>query len=106
MSLSSPSDVQARLEDIEKDLALRQNELETAALDWFKAKRDREKSHAEVFLLDTGTVAERKAKADLATADVGCVQEGKYEGLRSVVRVLETRANIGMSLLRSQGRAA
>lgn len=106
MSLSSPAVVQARLEEIETDLASRQNDLEAAALDWFKAKREREKSHAEVFLNDTGTVAERKAKADLATADVGCAEEGKYEGLRGVVRVLDTRAAIGMAILKSQGRAA
>ncbi len=51
--------------------------LEIALNDRLDDKRDREKSHAEVFLKGTGTVAERKAKADLATADVGVCRGGQ-----------------------------
>jgi hypothetical protein len=58
-TLSNPVAVRDRLEEIERDLAMLQNDLE----------------------------------------------EARYEALRAVGRVLETRANIGMSLLRSQGRA-
>ena len=76
--LSHPAAVKVRLEGIEDDLAVRQNRLETAALDWFRAKRDREKERATQFL------AAQKA----------------------VVRVLDTRAAIGMSILRSQERAS
>ncbi len=106
MSLSSPAAVQARLEEIEGDLASRQNELEAAALDWFKAKRDREKEHARIFIATTGTVAERKAAADKKTADMGRDAEAAYEAQKAVVRVLDTRAAIGMAILKSQGRAA
>lgn len=104
-ALSSPSEVLARLEMIEQDLAIRQNSLEAAAFAWFRAKRDREKAHAVAFLAATGTVAERSAKADRETAVMGSLEEAEYEAVKAVVRVLETRASIGQSVLRSQGRS-
>ena len=52
------------------------------------------------------TVAERKAEADLECSVYGKDDEARYEALKAVTRVLETRASIGMSLLRSYGRAA
>ena len=106
MTLSTPQAVEARLEEIETDLATRQNDYETAALEWFRAKREREKRHAEEFLRADGSVAERAAKADKATAEIGVDAEASYEATRAVVRTLETRASIGQSILRAQSRAA
>lgn len=106
MTLSDPAAVMARLEEIEHDLALRQNELEEAAFCWFKAKRDREKQRAEAFLGAEGTVAQREALADLEAANVGAEHEASYEALKAVCRVLETRASIGQSILRAQSRVA
>ncbi len=103
--LSQPSAVMSRLAEIENDLAARQNTLERAGMAWFKAKRDREKNRAVEFLKADGTVAERSAIADRATALDGRDQEAEWESVRAVVRVLETRASIGQSLLRAQGRA-
>lgn len=94
-----------RLAAIESDLATREGALENAAFEWFKAKRDREKQRAEKFLTTEGTVAERNAHADKATAHLGVEHEAEYEALRAVVRVLETRATIGQSLLKAHGRA-
>lgn len=104
MSLSSPAQVQARLESIENDLATRQNDVETAAWVWFKAKREREKARAEAFLKAEGSVAERNALADFETADIGADSEAEFEAKKAVVRVLDTRAAIGMSILRAQTR--
>lgn len=104
MSLSTPQQVQARLEAIENDLAARQNAIEAAALASFRAKRDREKQWAHAYISADGPAHVRKAEADLAVATVGVLQEAEYESLKAVVRVLETRATIGQSLLRSQGR--
>lgn len=104
MSLSTPHQIMARLEAIEQDLAGRQNELEDAARAHFIAKRNRERDRAVVFLGSDGTVAERNARADEQTARDGCDVEAAYEALRAVVRVLETRASIGQSLLRAQGK--
>jgi len=106
MSLSTPAQVMARLEEIENDLANRQNVLESAACQWFVAKREREHKRAVEFLKAEGSVAERNAIADRSTAREGAQQEAEYEALKAVVRTLDTRASIGMSLLRAQGRAA
>jgi hypothetical protein len=106
MSLSHPGLVLRRLEEIEADLASRQNELEDAAMKWFQAKRDRERARATKFLEAAGTVAERNAEADKATSLIGVEAEAKYEALKAVTRVLETRASIGQSILRSQTREA
>lgn len=103
-TLSDPQAVIARLDAIEHDLAVRQNALEAAALAWFRAKRDRERQRALAFISATGTVAERNAIADRDTAMLGAPEEAEYEALRAVVRVLDTRASIGQSLLKSQGR--
>lgn len=100
--MDSPGLVIARLEEIEHDLALRQNTFEAAALAWFKAKRDKEKARAVAFLGASGTVAERQAIADRETALDGKNEEAEYEALKAVVRILETRASIGQSVLRSQ----
>lgn len=104
-ALSDPGLVLARLEEIENDLAGRQNEFEDAALAWFRAKREKEKAWAVWFIESVGTVAERKAVADRETALVGMEEEAAYEATKAVVRTLETRASIGQSILRSQARA-
>ena len=103
--LSDPGAVMDRLADIEQDLANRQGTLESAARNWFKAKRDREKNRAVKFLAAEGTVAERQAIADEATAVDGKEEEAEWEAVKAVVRVLETRASIGQSILRAQSRS-
>lgn len=105
MSLSTPQQVQARLEQIEQDLSVRQNVFEAAALSWYRVKREKEKRWAQAYLTASGPVHERKAHADLAVATVGVMEEAEYEAVKAVVRTLEARATIGQSLLRSQGRA-
>ena len=102
--LSAPHLVMARLAEIENDLASRQNALESAAMSWFRAKRDRERLRAIAFLDAEGSVAERSARADKLTAREGVEAEAEWEALRAVVRTLETRASIGQSLLRAQGK--
>lgn len=104
-TLSHPGAVVARLEEIDADLALRQNTLEDAARKWFIAKRDKEKARAVAFLSAQGTVAERSAKADEQTALDGKNEEAEWEAVKAVVRVLEARASIGQSILRAQGRS-
>lgn len=104
-TLDTPGVVIHRLEEIERDLAIRQGAFEAAALGWFRAKRDRERQRALAFIAATGTVAERNAIADRDTAMLGASEEAEYEALKAVVRTLETRASIGQSILRSQARA-
>ncbi len=105
MTLSTPQAVEERLEGIEKDLAGLQNDYEAAALAWFTAKREREKARASAFLTAKGSVAARDAIAAVESALVGAPSEAVYEALKAKVRVLETRASIGQSILRAQGRS-
>lgn len=100
--------IQSRLEEIEDDLRERQPEFEEAAETMHKLARDYELRHARAFMAaDGSTATERKAQAILAmaAADDGLFielkeAEGKYEGLKAAIRTLETRATIGMSLLK------
>lgn len=104
-ALSDPGLVLGRLEAIENDLAERQNSYEDAALAWFRAKREKEHKWAQEFIRAEGSVAERKARADFATSLIGMEEEALFEATKAVVRTLETRASIGQSILRSQGRS-
>ena len=98
--LTHPTAVMNRLAEIEADLANRQGALESAARNWFRAKRDREKERAIVFINAHGTVAERNAQADRETCLNGVEAEAEWEALKAVTRTLETRASIGQTLLR------
>lgn len=99
--MSTPGAIMDRLGEIEKDLATRSTELESAATAWFTAKREREKNLALAFMAAEGSVAERHAKADEQHATDGAEAEGKWEGLRAVCRTLEARATIGAALLKA-----
>jgi glycine/D-amino acid oxidase-like deaminating enzyme len=101
-----PATVLERLEAIEADLSELQRDIYEAAMEWFKAKRDKEHDWAVSFMTADGTVADRKAAADKINARDGMTAEAEYEALRAKERVLETRANIGMALLKAQGRGA
>ncbi len=105
--LGHPIAVQQTLEEIERDLAKRQNFYEDAARQWFSAQREIRRLTATA-LLSSGrdSVTEKKAEGELAAYDVeNAAAEAEYEALRAVVKVLEVRATILMSLAKSQGRA-
>ncbi len=105
--MNTPAQVMARLQAIENDLALRQNVFEAAALAWFRVLRDREFAHAVAFLKasDEASVTAQKARATVETGLMGKEEEALYESLKAVMKTLETRATIGMSVLKAQGRA-
>lgn len=104
MTLSSPQQVTARLEAIDQDLAVLQNEIEAAAWEWFRAKHKREKSRAESYLRAEGSVEARKAKADVQTATQAMDEEAAWEAKKARLKTLEARATVGASILKSQGR--
>ena len=105
MSLSSPQEVQARLEQLDGELGLRLNALEKAAFDWYKIRPAKERLWATTYLSTDGPVHVRKAAADGAVAsDEWGELEGRYEMLKVVVRGLESKASIGQSILRAQSR--
>lgn len=104
MSLT-PAQIEQRLEEIERDLALRGPAYESAAEKWYRVLREREHKHAIEFIAALGNTTERREKAKQETALIGMVEEAEYEGLRAAIKVMETRAMIGMALLKSAGRA-
>jgi hypothetical protein len=97
--------IEERLEEIERDLAMRQPLYEQAAEKWHRVLRDREYQHAVEFTKAAGPVTERRETAKAQTALIGQVEEAEYEGLKAAIKVMETRAMIGMALLKSAGRA-
>jgi hypothetical protein len=108
----NPGLVIGRLEEIEQDLAHRMLDYESAATDYAHAKRDWEKKLAQCQIVASGPNSEtRRANALLAavasddTYENLKLAEGAFEGTKAVVKVLETRAMIGMAILRSQGRS-
>jgi hypothetical protein len=103
--MSEAAQVMATLDQIQQDLALRQNLLEQAARNWYLAKREKEHKRAVAFLTAEGSVASRTAEADVQTALDGREAEAEYESLKAVVRVMETRATICQSLLKAQAHA-
>lgn len=107
MSDLSPALVMRRLEEIDRDLADRQNALEQAARNYHIAAKEFEHKRVVGFLQATGTVEERKSQAykQAYEGDYGnsLVQyESEYEALKAAVKVLTTRASIGQSILRAQ----
>lgn len=111
-TLTSPGQVIARLDEIERDLAERQNDYERAADEKARLSRDWEKRFAICMKKVTGpNEAARKAHAFVAAVEQDDLferltdAEARYDALRVVVKVLEDRSTIGMSILRAQGRA-
>lgn len=104
MTLTDPGNVMARLEDIEADLAVRQNAFESAARKWFAMQGDLRKDWASAFLTADGNTTEKRAAADKQMAGRGGAEQAEYEAMRAVVKVLEVRATVGMSILKAQGR--
>ena len=102
----SPALVMHRLQAIERDLALKQNEWESVTRQWYDAQREMGKIRAEAMLVASEKyVAEKKARAELAAYDVpGAESQGEYEALKAVIGVLDKRAMINQSLLKAHGR--
>lgn len=112
MSMDAPGRTMARLAAIEKDLAERQNEYETAAGDKTRLVRDWEHRLAIATATAKGgdANARKQAAVVMATAQDDLYSdltdaESRYAAVHAAVRVLETRATIGMAILKSQGRA-
>ena len=112
MSLT-PAQLIERLEAIEQDMGDRQNEYEIAAEDRVRRVRDWDKRLAIHQKVAKGPNKEtRMANALAAAIDADDLYErltdaeARFDALRVVMRTLETRATIGQSLLRAQGRGA
>lgn len=107
IEMDSPAVIMHRLNEIERDLAERQNPYERAAGRWYAAQRDIKKTHAIALLSSAkASVTEKKAEADIAASVCdGAESEAEYEASKAALRVLETRAMVLTSILKAQGRA-
>jgi hypothetical protein len=105
VSLSTPQQVEERLQAIDGALAMLQNDIEDAAMEWFRAKRDRDKDEAEAFLTAKGTDTARRMIAKQSAAPVGADEEGRWEGKKALLKTLETRSVVGSAILKAQGRS-
>ena len=112
MTHSHPAAVMERLAEIEKDLGERQPDYEAAADERARLIRDWEKRLAIATATAKGGDANARKQAALVMAaeqddlyERLKAAEGSYAACHAVVKVLETRATIGMSILRSHGRA-
>ena len=112
-TVTRPGAVVDRLDEIERDLANRQPEYEQAADDRARLVRDWDKRLAIHQRTAKGSNSEvRKAVALASAIEQDDLYErlkdaeARFEALRVVMRTLETRATIGQSILRAQGRGA
>jgi hypothetical protein len=110
--MDDPQTVAGRLEEIERDLAERQNQYETAARDKARLVRDWDYRFALCMARASGSnEATRKAHALIAAIEQDDLYErlkdaeARFESLRAVIGTLEKRLMIGLGILRSQGRA-
>lgn len=104
-ALSTPQQVQERLEEIERLIAETLNEAEGAALAWFRKKAEREQEWTREYIAASGPAHVRKATADLRASSIGIEEEARWESTKVMLRGLSDRGNIGMAILKSQGRA-
>jgi len=108
---TDPGIVIQTLGDIERDLAERQNDYEQAAYDVAAYARDWERRLAEKRLTAEGRDSDaRKAQALVDAINVDglyttmSLAQATFEAQKSVIKVLEARAMIGMAILKAHGR--
>lgn len=112
IDLGHPQATLDRLAQIEHDLGERLNEYEEAARQKFRLSRDWDKRYAIHRRTAKGSDADARKAAALGAAieqddlyERLTDAESEYEALRVVMKTLETRASIGQSILKAQGRA-
>jgi hypothetical protein len=111
VSLLTYAEILERLGNIESELGERSATGDKAAQDYYDTKRDFEVAWAKHYLGTSGTVEERKQQTIMAlwrsdeyTEHVKA--QASYEGWKAATRVLESRASILQSLLKSVTREA
>lgn len=104
---SDPANVMNTLTAIENDMATRQNGYEKVAKAFYDAKRDLDLVYARALLSSKQTsVTEKKAEAEIARLTTeGAEYEAEFDATRAVLKLLESRSTICMSILKAQGRA-
>lgn len=107
----NPAEILQRLDAIERDLAERQNEFATAAGKRARLVREVEHSTAVEYARAEGNTTDRRMAANATVGDSQdykdlTAAEAAYEAGKAAVNVLQTRATIGQTLLRTMREAA
>ena len=112
MSLSTPQQVQERLDQLDAEVAERQNDYERAAEEKARYTRQWDKRLAIAHLKAKGSNADtRKAAALVMAAEQDDLYErlteaeAKYAACYAALKSRDTRVGIGQSILKAQGRA-
>jgi hypothetical protein len=110
--MTEAAQVMATLEEIERDLAERQNEHEQVARDKTSLIRDWDYRLALHLARATGSDAHsRKAKALVAAIEQDDLYdrlkaaESSYAALQTVTKTIESRAMVAMAILKAHGRS-
>lgn len=109
----APAAVMNRLSQIEDDLAERQNAYEDAADELARATRAFNLRFAQAMVVAQGgseKTREAQALIAVAAAEDGVYErltnaEAAYKALKAAIGTMESRATIGQSILRAQGRS-
>ena len=100
--MTDPGSLTMKLEEIEHDLAVRQNALEAAARQWFSKIAMIERNQAIAYLKAEGGATDKRETAKATMEVEGQSARAEYEALKAVVGVLTTRGTILMAILKSQ----
>ena len=103
--MQTPQSVEQRLEAIDQDLAIRQNLYEAAAKAHFLKVAEVTKDKAIAYRKADGNSTDKRESANEQHGEDGSKEQAEYEALKAVIKVLESRATIGMAILKSHGRA-
>jgi hypothetical protein len=109
--VNDPAAILRTLQAIEQDLAERQNDFSQAAGNRARLVREVEYEQALAFAKAPGNTTEKRERSKVAVGGSQAYKdltaaEATYDACKAAVGVLETRASIGQTLLRTLREAA
>ena len=109
--MNDPAAILRNLQEIEKDLADRQNDFSKAAGARARLIREVEYEQAVAFKSAPGNTTEKRERAKVAVGESQeykdlTAAESTYDACKAAIGVLETRASINQTLLRTLREAA
>jgi hypothetical protein len=108
--MNDPAAILRTLQEIETDLANRQNEFSKAAGDRARLVREVEYEQAVAFAKAPGNTTEKRERAKVAVGESQAYKdltaaEATYDAAKAAIGVMETRVSISQSLLKAMREA-
>lgn len=109
--MNDPAAILRTLQEIEQDLADRQNDFAKAAGDRARLEREVEYEQALAYQKAPGNTTDRREAAKVRVGESQnykdlTAAESTYDACKAAIGVMETRVSIGQSLLKSMREAA